>query len=190
MFLSTSLEGLDVKYIVTDGDVRYPGVITQLGYIQQRCTFHIMKNLMDSLSQRHNYLRREINNLNEQIPEKEEELKELEKLYAGVSGRPRKDDKKRQKNIRDKKNLKREISQLKAKRRKYKKILKDDEKYIKQISLIFKKKTYQAAINQFNRLYDKRNKMSDEIKDFLENLKDHLDDALNHTLNKKCSINK
>ena len=53
MFLSTSLEGLDVKYIVTDGDVRYPGVITQLGYIQQRCTFHIMKNLMDSLSQRH-----------------------------------------------------------------------------------------------------------------------------------------
>ena len=184
MFLTTSLDGLDVKFIVTDGDNRYPGIIDELGYTQQRCTFHIMKNLMDSLLQRHNYMRRQIKKLNEQIPKKEEKLKELEKIYAGKPGRSRKDDKKRQKNIQDRKKLSREISQLKAKRRKYKKILKEDTKYIEQISLIFKKKTYQAAINQFNRLHDKREEMSEEIKKFLENLKDHLDDALKHTLNK------
>ena len=183
MFLTTSLDGLDVKFIITDGDNRYPEIIKELGYTQQRCTFHIMKNLMDSLSQRHNHLRRQIKKLNEQIPEKEEELDELEKIYAGILGRCKKDDKKRQKNIENRKKLKREISQLKEKRRKYKKILKDDKTYIKRISLIFKKKTYQAAVNQFNRLYEKREEMSEEIKKFLENLKGHLDDALKHTLN-------
>ena len=182
MFLSTSLEGLDVKFIITDGDTRYPGIISELGYIQQRCTFHIMKNLMDSLLQRHNYLKRQIKNLNEQIPKKEAKLQELEKEYAGVTGRSKKDDKKRQKNISNKKNLTREISKLKAKRRKYKKILKDDETYVKRISLIFKAKTYEGAKNRFNRLYKKIKEMSKEIRKFLENLKDHLDDALKHTL--------
>ena len=36
MFLSTSLDGLDVKFIVTDGDNRYHGIIHELGYTQQR----------------------------------------------------------------------------------------------------------------------------------------------------------
>lgn len=183
-FLKISLKDLNVKYIVTDGDVRYKRIITELGYTQQRCSFHLMKNLMDSLSQRHNSLKRKIKTLNKQIPEKEWELKELIKEYENTPGRSKKDDEKRQKNIKDKKKLKREISQLKEKRRKYKKILKDDKTYIKRISLIFKSKTYKTAWNRFNRLYAIRNQMSEEIKKYLENLKDHLDDALHHTLNK------
>ena len=68
--------------------------------------------------------------------------------------------KKREKNIHDRKDLKRKISQLKAKRRKYKKILKEDNKFIKRISLIFKSKTHETTINRFNRLYDIRKEMS------------------------------
>ena len=184
LFLSTSLDGLDIKYIITDGDTRYPKIITELGYIQQRCTFHIMKNLMDSLSQRHNSLRRKIKNLDEQIIKNENKLNELQAQNAGKPGRSKKGDKKREKNIGDKKKLKSKISQLKAKKRKYKKILKDDKKYIKRISLIFKSKTHKTAINRFNRLYEIKDQMSTEIKEFLENLKDHLEDALKHTLNK------
>ena len=184
MFLKTSLTDYNIKYIVTDGDVRYKKIITNLGYIQQRCTFHLMKNLMDDLSQRHNTLKRKIKNLNEQIPKKQAKLEELKKEYSNKRGRSKKDDKKRQKNINDKKKLTREISQLKAKRRKYKKILKDDETYVKRISLIFKCITHQAAINKFNQLYDKKEEMSEEIQKFLERLKDNLKDALNHTLNK------
>ena len=82
------------------------------------------------------------------------------------------------------KELNREISLLKSKRRKYKRMLKEDLKIVKQISNIFKSKTYQTAINKFNRLYKKRKSMSEEIRKFLENLKDHLDDALHHILNK------
>ena len=170
--------------IITDGDIRYANIIAELGYTQQRCSFHIMKNLMDSLSQRHNSLRRRIKTLDEQIPKKEEKLKELEKECIEKIGRASKNDKKREKNIHDIKDLKRKISQLKAKRRKYKKILKEDNKFIKRISLIFKSKTHETTINRFNRVYDIRKEMSYEIKKFLENLKDHLEDALKHTFNK------
>lgn len=183
MFLSTSLEGLDVEYIITDGDNMYPRIINELGYTQQRCTFHIMKNLMDSLSKRHNSLRRKIKNLDEQIPKKEAKLEELEAIYAGVKGNCKKGDKKRRKNIDDKKQLRKEISTLKAKRRKYRKILKEDKNYIKRISLIFKSKNHQTGINRYNRLLEKKEEMSEEIRKFLENLEDHLEDALNHTLN-------
>lgn len=183
-FLKTSLKDLNVKYIITDGDNRYPKIIKDLGYIQQRCTFHLMKNLMDALSPRHLRLRRKIKTLNETIPRKEKELEELSKKYAGKRGRIQKEDKKRRKD-KDKMNeLTREISQLKAKRRKYKKILKEDLKIVKQIGKIFKSNTYQSAINKFERLYAKKKEFSEEIRKFLENLKDHLDDALHHTLNK------
>ena len=72
---------------------------------------------------------------------------------------------------------------MKAKRRECKRILKEDKKYIKSISLIFKRKTYKTAMNKFNELYGKRKDMSEEIKKYIENLKDTLDDALHHTLN-------
>ena len=78
---------------------------------------------------------------------KEKELKELEKVYAGLRRRSKTEDKK---------NLRREISKMKTKRRKYKKILKEDKKYIKITSLIFKRKTYKTAMNKFNELYDKK----------------------------------
>ena len=182
-YLKTSLEGLNVQYIITDGDNRYPKIIEELGYTQQRCTFHLMKNLMDALSPRHLRLRRKIKTLNESIPKKEEELAELENKYTGQTGRIKNEDKKRRKDHDKMIELKREISKLKAKRRKCKKILKEDLEFIKQIGKNFKHKTYKAAINRFERLYAKKKEMSEEIRKFLKNLKDQLDDALKHTLN-------
>ena len=139
---------------------------------------------MDAQSPRHLNLRRKIKTLDEVIPIKEKELEELEKKYEGQVGRIKNEDKQRKKDNEKMKELRRQISQSKAKRRKYKKILKEDLKIVKQIGKIFKSKTYKGAVNRFNRLYDKRKTMSEEIRKFLENLKDHLDDALNHTLNK------
>ena len=52
--------------------------------------------------------------------------------------------------------LKREISKLKAKRRKNKKILKEELEFFKQIKKIFKHKNYQPAINRFERRYAKK----------------------------------
>ena len=143
-----------------------------------------MKNLKKKKKKRHNSLRRKIKTLNKQIPEKENKLKELESKYPNKKGRSKKEDKKRQKNIDDKRKLKQEISELKARRRKYRKILKDDKKYIKRISLIFKSKLYKTVWNRFNKLYAIRKEMSEEIKKYLENLKDLLDVALHYTLNK------
>ena len=101
----------------------------------------------------------------------------------GVKGNCKKDDRKRKKNIADKKQLRKEISTLKAKRRKYRKILKDDKNYIKRISLIFKSKNHTTAVNRYNRLLEKKEEMSEEIRKFLETLEDHLENALNHMLN-------
>ena len=122
--------------------------------------------------------------LDKKIPLKEKELEELSNKHAGKVGRIKKEDVKRQKDKDKMNDLKREISLLKSQRRKYERFLKEDLKIVKQISNIFKSKTYQTAINIFNRLYAKRKSMSDEIRKFLENLKDHLDDALHHILNK------
>ena len=67
--------------------MRYKAIITELGYTQQRCSFHLMKNLKNSLSKRHNSLRRKIKTFNKKIPEKENKLKEK---YPNKKGRSKK----------------------------------------------------------------------------------------------------
>ena len=49
LFLETSLKNLEVKTIVTDGYHAYSGIVEELGFNHQRCSFHSMKNLMDDL---------------------------------------------------------------------------------------------------------------------------------------------
>ena len=117
-FLKISLKDLNVKFIVTDGDVRYAHIIEELGYEQHRCTFHMMKNLMDSLSKRHSSLKRKIKRLKEQVKNNEEKVEELKAKYAGCRGRIKNDDKKRRSNYDLRRNLEREISLIKAQIRK------------------------------------------------------------------------
>ena len=182
-FLEVSLDGLKVDTIITDGYRAYPEIIESLGAKQQRCTFHVMKNLMDDINPIHLSLKRRIKKAEEKIPKLEKELEVLKEKYAGKIGRPSKDDKKRQKDISRMKELKKEISNKKAEIRKSNKKINEDKKIIKRISLIFKSKTYETAHNRFNRLYAMKKNLREEIGNFLERLKGYLDSTLNHTIN-------
>ena len=183
-FLTVSLQGLKVDTIITDGYRAYPEIIESIGAKQQRCSFHVMKNLMDDINPIHLSLKRKIKKAEEKIPKLEQELKVLQEKYAGKVGKIPKTDKKRQKDNARMKELKKEISKKKAGIRKAKKQIKDDKKIIKRMSLIFKSKTYETANNRFNRLYAMKNDLRDEIGNFLERLKGYLDSTLNHTVNK------
>ena len=183
-FLKASLYGLEIDTIITDGYRAYPEIIESLGAKQQRCSFHVMKNLMDNINPIHLNLKRKIKKAEEKIPKLEEELKILQEKYKGKIGRIPKTDKKRQKDKARMKELKKEISNKKAEIRKSKKQIKDDNKIIKRISLIFKSKTYETAHNRFNRLYAMKKNLTEEIGNFIEKLKGYLDSTLNHTINK------
>ena len=82
-FLKTSLLGLDAHTLVTDGFKSYPEIIKELELKQQRCTFHVMKNLIDDLNPIHSRLKRKIKKAKEKIPELEKELEELQAKYKG-----------------------------------------------------------------------------------------------------------
>ena len=97
-FLKTSLLGLDAHTLVTDGFKSYPEIIKELKLKQQRCTFHVMKNLMDDLNPIHSRLKRKIKKAKEKkIPELKKELEELQAKYKGKKGRISKKDKKKTK---------------------------------------------------------------------------------------------
>ena len=112
-FLKASLYGLDVDTIITDGYRAYPEIIESLGAKQQRCSFHVMKNLMDDINPIHLSLKRKIKKAEEKIPELEEKLKALQEKYAGKIGRIPKTDKKRQKDKAKMKELKKRNKQEK-----------------------------------------------------------------------------
>ena len=185
LFLETSLENLEVKTIITDGYHAYSGIIEELGFNHQRCSFHSMKNLMDDLIKKHNNLNRKIKTLNNQIPKLETQIKEIEEKYKGQKGRTRKDDTQRKNDNDKKKKLKKELSEKKALLKKYKKILEEDDKLVKKISLIFKSKTYKTAKKRFFKLYKKLDELPEEIQKYLKKLSKYLEKTIQHTINKK-----
>ena len=180
LFLEPSLENLKVKTIITDGYHAYSGIIGELGFNHQRCSFHSMKNLMDDLVKKHNGLNRKIKTVNKEIPKLENQIKEIEEKYKGQKGRTRKDDTQRKKDNAKKKKLKKKLSKKKAQRKKYKKILEEDDKLVKKISLIFKSKTYKTAKKRFFKIYRKLEELPEEIQKYLKRLSKYLEKAI-HT---------
>ena len=185
LFLETSLGNLDVKTIITDGYRAYTSIIDDLGFNHQRCTFHAMKNLMDKLIKKHNWLNRRIKKLNTEIKELEKEIKQISEKYKGQKGRTRKDDTQRQKDNQEKRKLNKKLSEKKAKRKKLTYKLKQDDSLVKKISLIFKSKTEKTARKKFQKLYEKINELPKEIKEFIKSLSKYLDRAIQHTINNK-----
>lgn len=185
LFLEVSLENLEVKTIITDGYHAYSGIVEELGFNHQRCSFHSMKNLMDDIVPKHRGLNRKIKTLNEQIPKLDKEIKEIEEKYKGQKGRTRKDDTQRKNYNKHKKELKKELSDKKALRKKYKKILQEDDKLVKKISIIFKSKTYKTAKKRFFKFYQKLEELPEEIQKYLKNLSKYLEKAIQHTINNK-----
>lgn len=91
------MDDLKVDTIITDGYRAYPEIIESLGAKQQRCTFHVMKNLMDEINPIHTRLKRKIKNAQEKIEDLEEKLSVLKEKYQGKVGRIPKSDKKKNK---------------------------------------------------------------------------------------------
>ena len=112
-----------------------------------------------------------------------EELDDLRKKYKGNVGRPKKEDKKREKDIKKMKKLNSQISQLKTEKRKHKNHIKENNKYVKKISRILKSKSFKKkkAIEKFNEIYEIKDELSKEIRSHLINLKKYLPEALLHT---------
>ena len=185
IFLETSLIDLTVETIITDGYHAYSGIIEELGYNHQRCTFHSMKNLMDKVMPKHWRINRKIKSLNNKIDKINKKIEEIEEKYKGKVGRTPKNDTQRIKDNELKRELKKELSSYKAKIRKYKKILDEDDKLIKEISSIFKTKNYTTAKNKFKRLYDRIEELPEEFQKYLKNLSKYLEKALQHTIDNR-----
>ena len=180
-FIQDAIKGLDYHTIVTDGDRRYKKILEELGLNQQRCIFHSMQNLMVKINPVHNRLKRRIKTINKEIHEKEEKLAVLKKKYKGCVGKPKNEDKRRKNDIEKMNKLRAEISQFKAEKRKHKKHMKEDNKYVKKISRILKLKSFEKAVDNFEKIWEIKDDLSKEIRSHLMNLKKYLPKALLHT---------
>ena len=120
----------------------------------------------------------------------EKEISEISEKYKGQKGRIRKTDTQRQKDNQENRKLNKKLSEKKSKRKKLTNKLKQDDSFVKKISLIFKFKTEKTAIKRFQELYDKFDDLPKEIKSLIKNLSKYLDKAIQHTINHKIpSIN-
>ena len=134
---------------------------------------------------KHWRINRKIKSLNNKIDKINKKIEEIEEKYKGKVGRTPKNDTQRIKDNELKRELKKELSSYKAKIRKYKKILDEDDKLIKEISSIFKTKNYTTAKNKFKRLYDRIEELPEEFQKYLKNLSKYLEKALQHTIDNR-----
>ena len=180
-FFITSLDGFPLDTIITDGYRAYPQIIDEIGAKHQLCRFHIMENLMKPVNKRINILERKIKSFEKKIEENNQKIHRLKAQYPYKQGRPPKEDNKAQKNINNRKNLKRENSEYTQKLSKY-----NNEKtqilyYKERIKKIFDVKSYKTGINKINKLLDKKDELPDFIHDFLKNLLKKIERALAFT---------
>ena len=183
-FLNKSLEGLKLEAIITDGYRAYPSIIDALGAIHQKCIFHKMQTLMKEVIKTLNKSDRKIKAYQNEIEKNESKIIELKNKNHGKKGRISLKDKKRQKFSNKIKKLNRQNRDTKAQIRKYKSNIKEIQKYIDKISLMFKSKTKKTAMKRFEKLKDNIEKLPKEISKFIEKLSKDIDKTLNHITNK------
>ena len=136
---------------------------------------------MKPINKRINILKRKIKSIEKKIEENNQKIQRLKAQYPYKQGRPPKEDNKAQKNINNRKNLKRENSEYTQKLSKY-----NNEKtqilyYKERIKKIFDVKSYKTGINKINKLLDKKDELPDFIHDFLKNLLKKIERALAFT---------
>ena len=85
----------------------------------QLCRFHIIENLMKPINKRINILERKIKSHKKKIEENNQKVQKLKTQYHYKQGRPLNEDKKAQKNINNRKNLKIEDSEYTQKLSQY-----------------------------------------------------------------------
>ena len=180
MFLKESTADIKLDTIITDGYRSYPEIIERLGAKHQLCTFHIMQNLMTKLNPYINTKNRLIESLTKANEKKEAKIDELKKEMPLKRGRPKKSDKKANKNLEKRKKLKQQIDENKEKIRKYKAKIKEHLEYKETIKKIFRAKSLKTAMKYFNQLNDKLEELPPIIKDFIKKLSKKINKALNY----------
>lgn len=180
-FIYEATKDYDYHTVVTDGDKRYKRILGELGLNQQRCIFHSMQNLMSRVNPVHRKLRKRIKEINELLEEKEPEFNELWEKYRGCYGRIAKEDVERRMDYERKCELDKEISELKAEKRKHKKYIRENKKYVRKISYMLRSSTYELGMERFEKLWEIKDQLSEEICKHLENLKNYIHEALWHT---------
>lgn len=178
-FLEKLLKDTIVISITTDGNNAYPNIIEALGAIHNRCVFHVMQNLMNDIKKDIRALQNRISYLNRKIEENEEEILILKQECENKSGRPSKDDKDWNNNIKNRKNLRSETKKLRNERTSKKKELNYYILFKDRISLIFKSKSVKTANNRFHKIINNK-RLPDKIKTFLERIEKSLPSILNH----------
>lgn len=181
-FLKGSLKGLKLKAIVTDGHQAYPSIIEALKAIHQKCVFHKMQNLMKRVSKTIRKSRRKITTNEEKIEKNNQKISELKEKNQGKRGRIRKNDKKRQKFSSRIKKLDKENRELRNEIRKHKAKIKELQKYVDDISLMFKSKSKKTAMKRFQKLNEKIDEKPEEIASFIKKLNKDIDSTLNHII--------
>lgn len=180
MFLKVSTADIKLDTIITDGYRSYPEIIERLGAKHQLCTFHIMQNLMTKLNPYINTKNRLIESLIKSNEKKEAKIEELKNEMPLKRGRPKKSDKKANKNLEKRKKLKQQIDENKEKIRKYKAKIKEHLEYKETIKKIFRAKSLKTAMKYFNQLNDKLEELPQIIKDFIKKLSKKINKALNY----------
>ena len=118
------------------------------------------------------------------IYEKNEiQISQFKEKNRGKKGRISKNDRKRQKYSNRIKKLNKENRSLRAEISENKLKIKELKKYTDQISLMFRSKTKKTAMNRFQKLRDKIEKLPKEIASFIKKLSQDIDSTLNHIEN-------
>jgi len=182
-FLEKSLSSLPLEAIITDGDTSYPSIIEALGAIHQKCIFHKMQNLMFKVLKKHKQYKRQIKRHEQKVKHNIKKIQQLKEKNKGKCGRIKLKDKKKQKTRNKIKKIEKETRQLKALIRENKDKIKELEKYVDKISLIFKSKTEQTLNNRLKKLINKIEELPEEIATFVKKLSKTIENFTQHLYN-------
>ena len=170
---------MKIEAIITDGHRAYPSIIETLGAIHQKCVFHKMQTLMKHVYKTMRKLNNKITRCENDIEKNEIQISQFKEKNRGKKGRISKNDRKRQKYSNRIKKLNKENRSLRAEISENKLKIKELKKYTDQISLMFRSKTKKTAMNRFQKLRDKIEKLPKEIASFIKKLSKDIDSALN-----------
>ena len=184
-FITSNLENLPLKGMVTDGVNYYQEIIDELGIPHQLCNFHKMQNLMSLVYKILNRKKLKIEKLKEKIEKNKENINKTRIKQGTVkNGRIPKDNKKRQKSYQKIKNLEKSTRESRNEIRELKKEIEEIEQNINKIKLVLNSKTVKTAEKRFKKLEDKINELPEQIATFIKRLSKTFERSTNHIKNK------
>jgi len=184
-FITSNLDDLPLKGIVTDGVNYYQEIIDELGVPHQLCNFHKMQNLMSLVYKILNRKKLKIEKLKEKIEKNKENINKTRIKQGQVKkGRIQKTDKERQKTHQKIKNLEKSTRQSKNKIKELKKEIKEIKQNIDKIKLILNSKTVKTAKKRFKKLKDEIDELPEQIAVFIKRLSKTFERTINHIKNK------